>query len=516
MSLNEQYLLYTFADNLIKKHQFNLLYMNAKTNEVWLEKYENRSSTVIRLIHKGFDWKNHLKKDISFLIQRIRNAKRIFRKNVEVYNLYFTTHEPVDSWDLLKRPIKAEGKPEVKMKVYYLSKEDYEEEADRFQQDLAIADIDYDIDSPESAKEHAVQNVKNDLIQLLQAKRKEMEQTFQFGKPYLTFFLIIINLLYFFYIEINGDSTSVDSLIQYGAKYNPAMILDGEWWRLISSMFIHIGFLHLALNMLAVYYLGTAIERMFGSGRFLFIYFLAGIGGSIASFTFTTSISAGASGAIFGLFGAFLYFGIKERRLFFQTIGTSILLILAINLVIGLTIEQVDMAAHVGGLIGGFLAAVIVNLPKRKNASTQLITAGLTVVLFLSVMYYGVEANKNDQTFQLMQIQELIVEEEYEEVIEVATSALSLDGELDSVLLFQRSYAAIELGMYDEALNDLEESVSLEDPLPEAYYNLALLYQMNGQVEEAAKAIEQAYRMNPSGDGFYELYEELNEDSPGD
>ena len=77
MSLNEQYLLYTFANDLIKNHQFNLLYLNEKTDEVWLEKYENRSSIVVRLIHKGFDWKNHLKQDISFLFQRVRNVKQL-------------------------------------------------------------------------------------------------------------------------------------------------------------------------------------------------------------------------------------------------------------------------------------------------------------------------------------------------------------------------------------------------------------------------------------------------------
>src|SRR5690625_6084003 len=138
----------------------------------------------------------------------------------------------------------------------------------------------------------------------------------------------------FFILEINGGSTDVETLIQFGAKYNPAMI-DGEWWRLISSMFLHIGFFHLAMNMLALYYLGVAVERIYGSRRFLMIYFLAGIAGSLTSFAFSINVSAGASGAIFGLFGAMLFFGIIHKKVFFQTMGRNIITIVAINIKIG-------------------------------------------------------------------------------------------------------------------------------------------------------------------------------------
>lgn len=512
MTLNEQYLMYTLADELIKKYDYNLLYVNEKTNEIWLEKYENRSSKVVRLIHKGFDWKNHLKHDISVLFQRIRNVRRIFGKNVEVYNLYFTTYPPVDSWEGLKKPINSQGKPNVKMKVYYFDQEDYPKEVERFERDLLDAPFNYNFDLPEETKENIIERAKHEFIYSLHNKRKEVQQIFSFGKPIFSFLFIIINLLYFFYIEMNGDSTSVETLIAYGAKYNPAIILDGEWWRLITSMFIHIGFLHLALNMLAVFYLGNAIEKIFGSARFLFIYFIAGLGGSIASFAFTTSISAGASGAIFGLFGAFLYFGIKHKRLFFQTIGTSILLILAINLVIGLTIEQIDMAAHVGGLIAGFLGAAIVGLPKNKRLSYQIASLVLVIVSFTVGTIYGVSANENSQAFQLLYIQELITEEKFDEVINTATEALTLDGDLDHAILFQRSYAYIELEKYDRAIADLEESITYDATLPEAYYNLALLYQMQGEGEKAIAAIEEAYRLNPTSEDINKLFEKLTEE----
>lgn len=509
MSLNEQYLLYTYAEELIKNHQFNLLYMNEKNDEIWLEKYENRSSTVVRLIHKGFDWKNHLKQDVSFLVQRIRNLKRMFGKNIEVYNLYFTTHQPVDTWEVLKNPLSAEGKPKVSMKIYYFDKDDYEQETERFQRDLLNNPVSYDLSLPDAAKENIIAKTKVNFIHLINSKKKEMQNIFSFGKPVFTYIFMVINVLYFIYMEMNGGTTSTETLIQFGAKYNPAIILDGEWWRLVSAMFIHIGFIHLALNMLAVFYLGVAIEKIFGNARFVFIYFIAGIGGSLASFSFTTSISAGASGAIFGLFGAFLYFGVIHKRLFFQTIGTSILLILAINLVIGLSFEQVDMAAHVGGLLAGFLAAAIVGMPGKKRALNQLAIAIGTLLLFIFIGYYGVSANENSQSFQLLEIQEHLMKNEFDEVINKATDALSLEGDMESALLFQRSYAYIQQGRYNEALIDLEKSVTYHNPLPEAYYNLALLYEMNGEDEKASKAIEEAIRLDPKNEDFIEIQEKI-------
>ncbi len=514
MKINEQYLLYTFAADLVKNHEFNLVYLNDKTNEVWLEKYENRASKIVRLIHKGFDWKNHLKRDISFLFQRIMRAKHLFGKNVEVYNLYFTTYPPVDTWEGLKRPIVSQGKKPIKMHVYYLDENDYPAEVERFQDDLLAAPIDYNLEQTTEVKEDIIASAKQNFFYALNNKQQEFTNIFSFGKPLFSYILIALNILLFIILEFNGGTTSIETLIKYGANYNTAIMENGEWWRLISSMFLHIGLLHLLMNMLAIFYLGTAVEKIYGSIRFLFIYGLAGIGGSIASFAFTTSISAGASGAIFGLFGALLYFGVIHKRLFFQTMGTSILLIIAINIVIGLSVEEIDMAAHVGGLITGFFAAAIVNLPKNKNIKKQLIACVATIILLGGTVYYGVQANSSSQSFYLMKLEEYIEAGKYPEAIDVATDAMNLKGDLESVILFQRSYAYIELQQYDKAIADLEKSTSYSDPIPEAFYNLALLYQMNGRQDAATAAIEQAYELNPEDEEFIKLYEEITGEKP--
>src|SRR5690625_4153209 len=273
---------------------------------------------------------------------------------------------------------------------------------------------------------------------MIYKKNKAIKDLFSFGKPIFTYILLAINLMMFFILEINGGSTDVETLIQFGAKYNPYMI-DGEWWRLVSSMFLHIGFLHLAMNIVAFYYLGVAVERIYVSSRFLIIYFLAGIAGSLTSFTFAMNVSAGASGAIFGLFGALLFFGIVHKKVFFQTMGRNIITIVAINIVLGFVIPQIDIGAHLGGLIAGFIASAIVYLPREKRITIQFSALIIYLLLLSGLFLFGINSTTNTVTYHLIKIEEYIEEKDYEMVISQATESLEDPGEFSAELLFQRS-----------------------------------------------------------------------------
>src|SRR5699024_1614990 len=116
---------------------------------------------------------------------------------------------------------------------------------------------------------------------------------------------------------------------------------------------------------------------------------LAGIAGSLSSFAFDTHISAGASGAFFGLIGALLYFGLIHQRLFQQTIGNSIALILIINLGFGFFVPQIDIGAHLGGLLGGFLAAFIVSLPRRRYFLWQIVSLVGLICIYGGLWWIG-------------------------------------------------------------------------------------------------------------------------------
>ncbi len=146
-------------------------------------------------------------------------------------------------------------------------------------------------------------------------------------------------------------------------------VAEGEWYRLITAGFLHAGFTHLLFNVHALYTLGTPIEAFYGRARYLFLLFISLLAGSYASITFNADnqVSVGASGAIFGLFGALLVVG---KRLGVEMRST--LTLLAINAVIAVAIPNIDWRAHLGGLAGGALVATLYRLiPARKPRSWE-------------------------------------------------------------------------------------------------------------------------------------------------
>jgi len=147
-----------------------------------------------------------------------------------------------------------------------------------------------------------------------------------------------------------------------------AIALDGEWFRLVSSMFLHAGWLHIAFNMYVLYILGSPLERVLGHGRFLTLYMLSGIGGSVASYWFSAvnTLSVGASGAIFGLMAAWIVIG---RRL--DRDVTQILFLLAINVVLGFVIAGIDWRAHLGGAVTGAVVGLILTSGRGRQGRRQ-------------------------------------------------------------------------------------------------------------------------------------------------
>lgn len=195
--------------------------------------------------------------------------------------------------------------------------------------------------------------------------------------PIVTTVLIVLNLIAYVVLPfVPGGADVAESWV-----LTPYGFLQGEWWTLITSMFLHSGIMHIACNMLSLYYLGVMCERIFGKGNFLLLYFLSGIGGGLA-FVASALLSGdlitgavGASGAIFGLFGAYGYLLLRERsrnRLLAHKPGTSdiysYVAILVVNLVIGFSPgSNIANEAHIGGMICGFvIAAVMYALIVRK------------------------------------------------------------------------------------------------------------------------------------------------------
>lgn len=180
---------------------------------------------------------------------------------------------------------------------------------------------------------------------------------------FITPILVNLNILIFIIMLFSGVdwmSPTTDSLIHWGANFRP-VTLDGQWYRLFTSCFIHIGIVHLLMNMYALIFIGSLLEPYLGKSRFLSAYLSTGLLGSIASLLWNDlTVSAGASGAIFGMYGVFLVLLTtdlieNEKR---KALLSSIVIFVGYNLVYGLK-EGIDNAAHIGGLIGGLIIGYI-------------------------------------------------------------------------------------------------------------------------------------------------------------
>lgn len=193
-------------------------------------------------------------------------------------------------------------------------------------------------------------------VQVIMANSKKTKEKHWNGEIFtVTHFIIFINIImYVITAYLSGSIIDSDTvvLIYLGAKHN-ALIAGGQYYRLITAMFLHGGIVHIALNMYALKSIGPLIENMYGKLKFTLIYFVSGITSSIFSYYFSSSISVGASGAIFGLMGAALILGIKIRYKVGREFLNSILQVIIINLIIGFSISNVDNFGHLGGLIGG-------------------------------------------------------------------------------------------------------------------------------------------------------------------
>jgi rhomboid protease GluP len=175
----------------------------------------------------------------------------------------------------------------------------------------------------------------------------------------------------------------------------PALVAQGEWWRLLSSMFLHSGAVHLGLNMLSLYFLGSFVEAAFGRGRFLALYLLSGLSGGLAYLYFGSfNVSAvGASGAIFGLLGGVLGYALRRGTFSWQNpLIRQLLILLALNLYIGFSVPNISNTAHLGGLAGGFafgwLVAPSIYARKKLRAISPIALALGAEILLLAAWFF--------------------------------------------------------------------------------------------------------------------------------
>lgn len=205
--------------------------------------------------------------------------------------------------------------------------------------------------------------------------------------------LMIINIIVFILMTLSGGSENIENLIRFGAN-SKILVAEGEWWRLFTASFIHIGFFHILFNMYFFYSLGPVFERLFGSMNFLIIYLIAGIFGNLLSFAFGSpyTVSAGASTSLYGMLG--LAIGLMATYRddeIIRSFGASFISVVVINVIYSLLAPGVGIYGHLGGFVAGFLLAGIFPILGREIASPRRFVS-LVILLVASFALYRIGA----------------------------------------------------------------------------------------------------------------------------
>lgn len=350
------------------------------SDEIWLEN-KNKEYSIIRIVTKNIINKEQFDYDILKTKHIVKQLKRkLIDFSMNVLSIYldknFYTNK-IDNFDekYISILIKDEGDF---INNQYINKA-YKQVIDKF----TYKEEGFELIS-KLTKEIEEKNIK---------EGQEREKYMRNNKPIITYILIFINIVMFVLMYMLGNgSENTNTLIDFGANYI-LLTKAGEYYRLITSGFLHIGVIHLLLNMYSLYIVGTQVEYFYGKVKYIIIYLFSLIMGSLFTVALSSvnTVSAGASGAIFGLLGSILYFGIKYRGYIGNSLVNQIVPVVVLNLIIGFTTPGIGNAAHIGGLIGGYLIsmAVGIGIDKKEQRSSRINGIIISAILTIFMIYIG-------------------------------------------------------------------------------------------------------------------------------
>lgn len=365
---SDDLLVMNLINYFITEQNYNPMIVHGINDEIWLENLD-KDYKIIRIVSHHIHNKEQLAFD-KFKLSKIAKQikKKTFSFKLKVLSIYTDIEDEKllsDDDVFISKEADITGSKLISIFPNIAEKTERKEEG-----------LEYFIKVTDSI------NKKNE-------KRTKMaEKIFSYKKPIITYTLIAICIFIFALMYILGNgSESSETLINFGANYD-LLTKDGEYYRLFTSMFLHIGIMHLICNMYSLFIIGKEIENLFGKVKFLIIYIGSGLCGSILSLAFNSNtVSAGASGAIFGLLGSLLYFGYYYRTYLGATIKSSILPVIIINLVIGFLSSNIDNACHIGGLVGGIFLTMLVGVPGKESKIDRINGIILTVIYICFISY---------------------------------------------------------------------------------------------------------------------------------
>ena len=355
----------------ITEQNYNPVILHGVSDEIWLENMDS-DYKIVRIVSHYIHNEEQFNFDRFKLNKISKNLKKkTFSLKMPVLSIYTNLSEDVVF------PVEKD-----RLNFYIKKISDINNEA--------LLKIFPDIVSKTSHEEKGIDlfiKISEDINKDTYKKSSKIDKIFSKKNPIITYSIIVVCVLIFLCMFFKDSLVKATTLVQFGDNYD-LLTKNGEYYRLLTCIFLHASIIHLLLNMYSLYIIGPQIESFFGKIKYLFIYLFSGICGSILSIAFShNTVSVGASGAIFGLLGSMLYFGYYYRAYLGNVVKSQILPIIILNLGIGFIIPNIDSAGHIGGLLGGIVASMAMGIPE-KSTRFEKINGIVIMIIFLAFISY--------------------------------------------------------------------------------------------------------------------------------
>lgn len=363
-------ILMSLVHYFVTKENYSPIYVQGVKDEIWLERVDG-PYRIIRInsnyIHNNEQFKFDQYK-IKDILRQIK--KKTLSLSVNALNINLNSDENVDLPSLKYiDTIKVNELKEIESNQ--MINEVFPNIKDNLYADNNGLDLIY--------------NVTKDINTKTENDNKKYQRIFSPKKIFMTYLLIAVCIALFL-TSVLFSNGNFNTFISSFAN-NVYFLRRGEAYRLITYAFLHANVYHLLVNMYSLYIVGSQIENHFGKMRFLGIYLISAIAGGLLSAGFSNTLSVGASGAIFGILGAMLYFGFKFRLYLKDSLRTRIIPVIILNLAIGFMMPGIDNACHVGGLIAGYLASMAIGIPGCETKKDS-INGTILLIIFIAFLSY--------------------------------------------------------------------------------------------------------------------------------
>lgn len=348
----------------ITEKNYNPIILQGAENEIWLENMDE-DYKIVRIVSNYIHNDEQFKFDV-FKTKRIvkKIKKKTFSLNMNTLSFFLDLGENVNltsSKDL--ECIKVEDESDIKKSEI-------------------VKSVFPDLSKKLKFSEEGVQlfiKITNDINSHNKEDAEKVDEVFKIKYPIVTYLLVVLNiLLYFVPILTNTYDDIINNFCIY-----PLAIRNGQIYRLLTGTFLHANIIHLGFNCYALYVIGTQLESFLGKLKYLGVYLFSALTGSLLSMLFLgNGASIGASGAIFGLMGSLVYFGYHYRVYLGTALKSQIIPLIVINLLLGFMLNDVDIAAHIGGLIGGYLITMGLGL-KYKSSWFEKLNGFIVSIVYL-------------------------------------------------------------------------------------------------------------------------------------